>query len=315
LGGRQRWDRVLMFKILILQKLYEISDEATEYQINDRLSFQRFLGLELGDKVPDAKTIWKYKEDLAESGKSKELFGLYNAVLEGAKIVTRKGSIVDATIMQRPQQRYNKEKKEREKRGEQEPEETNPHKARQTDKDATYTKKHKKMYFGYKNNLKADAESKLILDYEVTTASVSDCKQIAELVDEKDEVLYGDSAFRGSKIAKEIIAGVRKKRKNSGGDKKGKKKRLKLMICEKAERGHPLTEEQRANNKAKAKIRCRVEHIFGYMVKSMGGKFLRQVGLARNKCAIALKNLAYNLCRSAYLLKQRVSPTLLPKPT
>lgn len=84
-GGRQRWDRVLMFKILLLQKMYgNLSDDATEYMIIDRLSFQRFLGLELGDKVPDAKTIWKYKEELTKSGREKELFDLFGKTMAEA---------------------------------------------------------------------------------------------------------------------------------------------------------------------------------------------------------------------------------------
>ena len=74
LGGRPAYDYVLMFKIIILQRLYNISDDQTEYQINDRLSFMRFLGLELKDKVPDAKTIWLFKEKLIEARISKRLF-------------------------------------------------------------------------------------------------------------------------------------------------------------------------------------------------------------------------------------------------
>ncbi|WP_253730172.1 transposase [Treponema sp. OMZ 790] len=70
LGGRPAYDYVMMFKIIILQKLYNISDDQTEYQINDRLSFMRFLGLELKDKVPDAKTIWLFKEKLSRVSKS-----------------------------------------------------------------------------------------------------------------------------------------------------------------------------------------------------------------------------------------------------
>jgi len=286
LGGRQKMDSVLMFKILILQKLYSIADDKTEYLINDRLSFQRFLGLGLGDKVPDSKTIWLYKEELTKSGCYKEVFNLFNELLEKAGVITRKGSIVDATISQRPQQRYNKEKKAREKRGEIEPKERNVHKSRQIDKDATYTVKHGRQFFGYKNHVKVDSDSKIILNTEVTTASASDGKQAKKLINKKDKVLYGDSAYRGQKIAGELIK---------------KNKKIRLEICEKAERGHPLTDEQKANNTVKSKVRCRVEHTFGHMVKSMGGKLIQRVGYTRARCEIYLKNLAYNLSRWAYL--------------
>lgn len=305
-GGRQRWDRVLMFKILLLKKLYNIADDSVEYQINDRLSFQRFLCLELGDKVPDAKTIWRYQEDLTKSKRGKELFQLYVNALAAAKIVVREGSIVDATIIQRPQQRFNKEKKRYEKKGETMPEETNPHKKSQQDKDATYTSKHGKMYHGYKNHIKTDVKSKIILDYKITTASEADCTQAAELADEKDNVIYGDSAYGSQKTLDEIRAGIKEKSKDPD-------KTIELQMCERAVRGKPLTEEQRASNTIKAKIRCRIEHTFGHMVTGMGGKTVRQVGLERNECAIGLKNLAYNLSRAAYLLKQRVKSALLPE--
>lgn len=306
LGGRQRWDRVMMFKILILQMLHGISDDATEYSINNQLDFQRFLGLQLSDNVPDAKTIWKYKEELSKSGKDKELFDFYNEVLDELGIITRVGSIVDATIIQRPQQSYNREQKAYKKRGEPMPEETNPHAKRQIDTDAAYTVKRHQIYFGYKDHVKIDAESKIITDYKVTPASTGDCTQIAQLVDEKDQIIYGDSAYGDEKIANDIQAAIKAKSNDS-------EKEVVLMICEKGHRNHPLTEEQRASNTVKAKTRCRVEHVFGYMTTSMGGKFLRQVGIVRNSCAITLKNLAYNLSRAAYLIKQRERSALLLK--
>ena len=107
LAGWQGWDRVMMFKILILQNLYELSDDATEYHVYDRLDFRRFLGLQLNDSVPDAKTIWKHKEDLVMSGKNEELFMAYNNVLDTLGISIKAGRIVDATIIQIPQQEQN----------------------------------------------------------------------------------------------------------------------------------------------------------------------------------------------------------------
>jgi len=151
LGGRPRWDSVLMLKTLLLQKINgNLSDDATEYMILDRLSFQRFLGLELGDKVPDAKTIWKYKEELTKSGREKELFDLFNETLKKAHLLlANEGSLVDATIIERPQQRYNKEEKRREKNGE-EPQKLSKKQAEQIDTKAKYTVKNGKNKFGYK---------------------------------------------------------------------------------------------------------------------------------------------------------------------
>lgn len=292
-GGRQRWDLVLMFKIMLLQKMYgNLSDDATEYMIYDRLSFQRFLGLELGDKVPDAKTIWKYKEDLVKSGREKELFDLFNKALEEAHLLTHEGSIVDATIIERPQQRYTREEKRREKAGE-EPQQLTKKQAEQIDTDAKYTVKHGKNWHGYKLHAKVSKDKQIIENYAATSANKTDGQQIAGLIDEKDTEVYADSAYRGEKIANEIMA------KNST---------IKLEICERAERGHPLTDEQRKENTRKAKTRCKVEHVFGQIKSGFKMRLLRRVGLERARVDICLTCIAYNMHRAAYFLRLQEAP-------
>lgn len=103
-AGRKPYDTVLMFKILILQSLYNLSDEATEYQILDRLSFMRFLGLSLGDTVPDAKTIWLFREQLTASGLVEELFTGFDSYLRQSGFEAKGGQIIDACIVRRPKQ-------------------------------------------------------------------------------------------------------------------------------------------------------------------------------------------------------------------
>ena len=83
-GGRPPFDAVLMFKVLVLQALYNLSDEQTEYQILDRLSFMRFLGLQLHDNVPDARTIWLFREMLIAAKAVEKLFAQFDAMLESA---------------------------------------------------------------------------------------------------------------------------------------------------------------------------------------------------------------------------------------
>jgi IS5 family transposase len=99
-GGRPPYDAVLMFKVLVLQTLYTLSDDQTEYQIRDRLSFMRFLGLALEDRVPDAKTIWLFREQLTTAGAVERLFALFDAVLRAAGYLAMGGQIVDATVIQ-----------------------------------------------------------------------------------------------------------------------------------------------------------------------------------------------------------------------
>jgi len=108
-GGRPPWDYVLMFKILLLQSWYSISDDKTEYMINDRLSFQRFLGLSLEDKVPDAKTIWLFRDTLSKSSVYEELFSLFTENMASIGMITREGSLIDATFVDIPRRRNKRE--------------------------------------------------------------------------------------------------------------------------------------------------------------------------------------------------------------
>ena len=282
-GGRPAWDYVMMFKILILQQWYNIADDYTEFVINDRLSFQRFLGLTLGDKVPDAKTIWLFRDTLSKSGAMKELFDFFEERMENQGIITRKGSIVDATFADAPRQRNNRSENTTIKEGNgKDLWEDNEHKSRQKDTDARWARKNDETHFGYKDHIKADKDSKMIVNYSVTDASVHDSKEFVDLIDEKDEVAYGDSAYVGEEIEKALHE---------------KNPNLILKLNEKGYRGKPLTEEQKENNRIKSKDRARVEHVFGHMTNSFGGIFVRSIGKKRADCNIGLMNLAYNLQR------------------
>jgi len=98
-GGRSPYDYVMMFKVLILQRLYNLSDEQMQYQILDRLSFQRFLGQGLHSDVPDEKTIWLFREVLTKRGMIEKLFASYSAHLQKKGLMTNNGSIIDASFV------------------------------------------------------------------------------------------------------------------------------------------------------------------------------------------------------------------------
>jgi IS5 family transposase len=277
-GGRPPKDNLLMFKTLVIKRLFHLSYEQTEYQIADRISFMRFLGLGLEDIVPDEKTIWLYEELLSKSEAGKELFELFNASISEAGYITREGSIVDASFIETPRRKNTKEQREALKKGET-PKEWNdaehPQKIMQRDTEATWTKKGNEAHFGYKDNVKVDKDSKLIVEYNVTTASTNDAKGADGLFDKTDKVGYGDSAYPSL----ELPEGVEN------------------QISEKATRNNPLTEEQRESNKQKAKIRCRVEHIFAGMVQMVGGTVIRCKNLKRATFSISMLNLLYNMRR------------------
>jgi IS5 family transposase len=286
-GGRPSFDCLMMFKILILQRYYNLSDDNTEYAILDRLSFMRFLGLTISDTVPDAKTIWNYKNELAKSNLIEKLFSLLDKTLDKRGVILNKGKMVDASIVETPIQRNSREENEQVNKGNI-PEEwkENPNKLRQKDVDAKWFKKNGRNYFGYKNHIKADKDSKLITAYQVTSANVHDSEMIGKLTGKKDagQKLYADSAYRSQEIEQAL-----------------KKKNIVSRIHEKGYRNKPLTKTQKKRNSTKSKTRARVEHIFGFMTNSMKGMYIRCRNFIRAKASIGLMNITYNLFRLTQL--------------
>lgn len=289
IGGREPYNYLMMFKILILQRYYNLSEDQTEYQILDRLTFMRFLDLTLSDKVPDSKTIWLFKETIAQKGKTEELFNTFEELLESKGYIGKEGKIVDASFVEVPRQRNSREENKQIKEGKI-PEEwyANPHKLSQKDIDAKWTKKNKETFYGYKNHVKGDKKSKLIQKYKVTDASVHDSLPAPDIMEEKDadQGMYGDSAYVGPSVEKAIL-----------------KNKMKNCIHEKAYKNKPLTDEQKASNKKKSSVRVRVEHIFGFVENSMHGSYIRCIGIIRAEATIGLMNLTYNLFRYIQLQK------------
>jgi transposase, IS5 family len=144
-GGRPAFDHVLMFRVLILQASHSLSDERTEYLIKDRLSFMRFLGLGVADTVPDANTIWTFREALTRAriaGRPaiEMLFARFEAVLSAAGFLAMGGQIIDASIVAAPKQRNSEGEKRDIKEGRIPPEWANkPARLRQKDRDARWT--------------------------------------------------------------------------------------------------------------------------------------------------------------------------------
>jgi IS5 family transposase len=288
-GGREPFDYIMMFKILILQRYYNLSDDQMEYQILDRMTFMRFLDLELSDKVPDSKTIWLFKETLTKANVVEKLFEKFHDELEKQGYIGNEGKIIDASFVEVPRQRNSREENKEIKEGNIPQDwQEKPHKLSQKDIDAKWTKKNDDTFYGYKDHVKTDKKSKLIDKYKVTDASVHDSQPLDELLEEKDadQPLHADSAYTGENQEKTI---------------EGKK----LINCvnEKGYRNKPLTEQQIAKNRKKSKVRARVEHVFGFIENSMGGSFIKTIGIARATTTIGLMNLTYNMFRVIQLQK------------
>src|SRR5262249_19347866 len=182
-AGRKPVDAIVLFRMLVLQALNNLSDEQVEYQVGDRLSFTRFLRGGIEDRIPDGTTLWLFREKLAKAGLIEKLFDRFDQHLGAQGYTARGGQIVDASIVAVPRQRNTREENEAIKRG-QTPEnwEKKPAKNRQKDKDARWTKKHGKSFYGYKNHVNADAKHKLIRRYEVSDAAVHDSQKLDGLL-------------------------------------------------------------------------------------------------------------------------------------
>jgi len=282
-AGAKPFDVVMMFKIMILQRYYGLGDKQVEFQIIDRLSFKKFLGLESGDKVPDEKTVWLFRENLTKSGVIELLFNQFIQFLEDKNLIFNEGKLIDASFTVAPRQRNTREENEKIKNGEGNDLWTDqPNKKKHKDIHARWTKKNGEKYFGYKNHAKVDSKSKFIKKFAVTDASVHDSQALDDLLEKSDkgQPLYADSAYTGEKQKKVI-----------------RKYKLKNKVHEKGYRANPLTDKQKAKNKIKSKTRVRVEHVFGFMEQSMNGLAVKSVGIVRATGIIGLINLTYNLFR------------------
>jgi IS5 family transposase len=287
-AGRKPFDEVMMFRVIILQSLYGLSDDQMEYQLKDRRSFERFVSDgDIRHQMPDSKTIWLYKERFKEHGIARKVFRKFNQQLDKANLMAKTGQIVDASFVEVPRQRNKRDENEHIKKEGTCPDGWTENKKSQKDIEACWTEKNKQKHFGYKNHISADWKKKFILNYEVTSAEVHDSRVLFNLLGKsrkKNEPVWGDSAYRSEENEIQL--------KDLGFTSK---------IHEKGYRNKPLTEKQKARNRKKSKTRARVEHIFGsiYWLK---GNYLRCIGITRITEAVGMINLAYNMkcyCRYA----------------
>ena len=289
-GGRPAYPRLLLCKILVLQRLYQLSDEATQYQILDRLSFQRFLGLNLADAVPDQNTVREFRETLQRAGAFASLFAVFRDHLSRQGLLPKEGVIVDASFVEVPRQRNPRAENAVIKAG-QTPPDWSAKKRAHKDVDARWTKKNAQVFYGYKDHLKVNRETKLIEASVVTPANVHDRQATGDLVRAGDVVMFGDSAYASAQITAE-----------AGG------KGVDTVVVQKAARGRALNAEEQAENREISRTRARVEHAFAVLSGQAGRIFQRYIGLARNRAAIQLLNLCYNLKRYETILRLKLYP-------
>lgn len=279
-GGRPPFPTELMVRAFILQTLYGLSDEQMEFQVLDRLSFQRFLGLRRSSQVPDRTTFWTFRERLTAAQAGDALFDAVNRQLAQHGYIARGGQIIDASLVPVPRQHVTAEERELIKE-QATPADWKPAERRQKDTEATWTKKHGKAYFGYKLSISADRHYKLIRALKVSTASANDTLHLEDVLDPANtgRDLYGDKGY---------VDREREARLKAQG--------WRVHIQRKAAKGQPLSACQERRNTRIARVRARVEHVFAAM-EHMGGKLLRGIGLDRATFQLTGKAVTYNLRR------------------
>jgi IS5 family transposase len=301
-GGRPGFDPVLKFKMLVLQALHGLSLQQTDYLVRDRLSWMRFCGLGPGDVVPDANTLWDFREALIAAKALDELFDRLDRAIQEAGYLPMGGQIIDATLVAAPRQRNTDGEKSAIKAGEiPEAWKDKPAKLRQKDRDARWTVKFSKAkpkddgapqidiaipVFGYKSHVSIDRRHGVIRRGKTTDAAAHEGARLREgLIDPANTAsdVWADTAYRSAT-------------NESFLDKAGKVSR----IHHKKPRGKPMPQAVARANAKKSKIRARVEHVFAEQKDRMN-LFIRTIGIARAEAAITLANMAYNMKRWCWL--------------
>jgi IS5 family transposase len=301
-GGRPPYDAVLMFKVLVLQTLYTLSDDQAEYQLKDRLSFMRFVGLALEDRVPDAKTIWLFREQLTRAGAMGRLFARFDVALRDAGYLAMGGQIVDATVVEARRPRLTKDEKATIRRGGV-PAGWAKAKRAQMDMDGRWTIKrgrkrsagqsgsHERTQtelaipvFGYKNHLGIDRRHGFIRRFVVTDAASHDGRQLGRLLDPKNTAssVWADTAYRSAANVA-LLA----------------RRGLVPQFQRPKPRGKPMPPHLARGNASRARVRVAIEHVFAAQ-KCRLGLVIRSVGLARATARLGLANLATNMARLAW---------------
>jgi IS5 family transposase len=273
--GRPTTAIVFSLKCLVLQYLYNLSDPALEDALIDRLSFQRFLGISFDEEIPDFSTIWYFRERLVKANLLDTLFETILHELESRNLIVRKGTLIDATLIQaarKPKKRKEDHKEEDDKS------------LRQQDKDATHTKKGKKRYYGYKGHIGVDQRSGIIRKKAFTTASVHDSQARENLISGDERSVFADKAYADDSQKREM-----------------RKEGVYCGILDKGRRNHPLSKKQKKRNKQKSRVRNAVERPFAHFHNIYGYCRARYVNLGRNDLHFTFLCMIHNIRRGISL--------------
>jgi transposase, IS5 family len=260
------YSAVAMFKALLLQQWYQLSDPGLEQALADRLSFRRFLGLSLEASTPDHSTLWRFREALRRSGLEHAVFAAVQAQLDRRGLLIKRGTLVDATLVQAQGHRP-------------------PAGETGSDPDAGFTRRGKDSHYGYKAHVAVDQDSGLVRRALLTAANVNDTEMADVLICGDEQALYADAAY--DTHARRALL---KARGMADG------------ILHRPNKHHPkLPPALVRRNQRLSKIRARVETTFAVWKRHYGYWQVRYFSLGRNQTQLTLMALAFNLRRAAVL--------------
>jgi IS5 family transposase len=261
--GRPSTPPLIVFKMLVIEHFYNLSDPGCEDAVNDSLSFRNFCGLGFGDQVPDETTLVRFRKRLIENNLHNKLLNMLNECLKKQGLMVRKVTLVDATLIAASTKGPSKGDKA-------------------VDEEASYTVKNKKLHYGYKAHVSTEAATGMIQKVEYTTAKVHD-SQVFEQLDTGDVPVSADKAYWS------------RERNEALGN------RSYLMI--RGRRNKPLNEVELSYNKQVSRIRGRIEKTFGYFKRTLGFRRTRYRGLCRGLLELQMKSICWNLRRAVSLMQ------------
>jgi len=269
--GEASYPPLMMFKVLLLQRWYTLSDPEMEAALWDRVSFMRFVGLSLSDETPDHSTIWRFRQKLEQDGLAERLFAELLRQLDARGLVVKQGTLIDASIISSAARRPKMEE------GQISP----------VDPDARFgaTNERRRFVFGYKLHVAVDQGSSLIRGLVLTSANVQDVSVASALLPDQAGTVYGDRAYDSTALRAKLAA-------QGFGD----------GLMRRARKGQPLGATEVEHNHELSLVRRTVEKVFGTVKRSYGFARMPYFNAARNRVAALLACFGFNLRRSLRLV-------------
>ena len=268
--GRPGYPPLVMFKIVLLQQWYNLSDPGAEEAVRDRLSFRRFCGIPLDQETPDHNSVWRFRQTISRLGLEDRLLAEVNRQFDRRGLIVRRGNLVDATIIAAAVKKPPFEEGQVSTR----------------DPDASFTKKHGKTWFGYKAHLSVDEGSGIIRQAEMSSADLHDSQKGEDLIQGDEKAFYADKAYDSAALRETL-----------------NKQGIDDQIAYKAKRNKPLVNWQKCFNTCASRVRSGVERANATMKRWYGMARVRYLGLTRNHCHLQFVAMSMNMKRSLVLAK------------